>query len=174
MNSNTILFSRLDSPAGRIYLGEFEGRVCKVSLNDRDGGKFYAWVEKEFPYVGTVIHGDSSPALAMTAQQLDEYFRGDRRVFSVPLHLVGTDFQRLIWRTLSQIPYGHTISYGDLAKRACRPGSARAVGGACGRNPVPILIPCHRVIGSSGKMTGFGGGIALKKKILALEGHIFE
>lgn len=101
--------------------------------------------------------------------QLTEYFAGRRQRFEVPLAPRGTAFQQAVWTALREIPYGTTVAYGELARRLGRPGAARAVGAANAANPVPILIPCHRVIGSRGKLTGFGGGLAIKESLLALE-----
>jgi len=102
-------------------------------------------------------------------RQLDEYFRGERQSFDLPLRPDGTVFQLSVLEALREIPYGATASYGEVAKKIGRPGAARAVGAANGRNPLPIVIPCHRVIGSDGGLTGFGGGLATKKALLVLE-----
>lgn len=102
-------------------------------------------------------------------RQLDEYFSGGRREFTIPLGIAGTIFQRRVWEELGRIPFGETISYAELARRIGSPRSVRAVGGANGRNPLPIVIPCHRVIGSDGRLTGFGGGLPLKEQLLAFE-----
>lgn len=104
-----------------------------------------------------------------TARQLAAYFSGRLRTFDVPLNPAGTEFQRLVWDALTTIPYGTTWSYAELAKRIGRPVAIRAVGAANGRNPIPIIIPCHRVIGSDGRLVGFGGGIETKRALLALE-----
>jgi methylated-DNA-[protein]-cysteine S-methyltransferase len=101
--------------------------------------------------------------------QLAEYFSGERKVFELPLSLSGTEFQVSVLEALQQIPYGETASYGDVAKRIGRPKAVRAVGAANGRNPIPIIVPCHRVIGSSGDLTGFGGGLDTKEALLRLE-----
>ena len=101
--------------------------------------------------------------------QLREYFGGHRAQFDLPLAPEGTAFQRTVWRHLQDIPYGETISYGELAKRVGNPKASRAVGAANGQNPIPIVIPCHRVIGSNGKLTGFGGGLPTKEALLAIE-----
>ena len=103
-------------------------------------------------------------------EQLAQYFRGGRREFSIPLDLRGTDFQVRVWRAVSKIPYGTTASYADAARVVGRPRAVRAVGSAVGANPVPILVPCHRVIGSSGALTGYGGGLEMKRWLLRLEG----
>jgi methylated-DNA-[protein]-cysteine S-methyltransferase len=106
-------------------------------------------------------------------EQLGEYFAGRRRTFTVPVRPEGTPFQRRVWQALQEIPYGTTISYSELADRIGDPNAVRAVGLANGRNPVPIIIPCHRVIGKDGSLTGFGGGMALKASLLRLEGAAF-
>ncbi len=102
-------------------------------------------------------------------RQLDEYFAGARRSFDVPLAPVGTPWQRAVWAALREIPYGETITYTELAARAGRPGAARAAGAANGRNPIAILIPCHRVIGTGGSLTGYAGGVDAKARLIALE-----
>ena len=112
---------------------------------------------------------DPKPFTAIIAQ-LDEYFAGTRRRFDLPLAPRGTPFQLKVWRELRKIPYGKTITYAVLAHRAGNDAACRAVGAANGRNPLPIVVPCHRVIGSDGSLTGFGGGIAAKRKLLELEG----
>ncbi len=106
---------------------------------------------------------------AEAMRQLDEYFGGERRDFDLPLKLDGTEFQLLVLKQLQKIPYGETTSYGDIAKRIGRPKASRAVGAANGRNPIPIVVPCHRVIGSHGDLTGFGGGLDTKEALLRLE-----
>ena len=108
--------------------------------------------------------------LSTTVRQLAEYFDGTRREFDLPLRLQGTTFQTRVWRELTEIPYGETRSYGQLAKRIDKPSASRAVGLANGRNPISILVPCHRVIGADGSLTGYGGGIERKRWLLAHEG----
>jgi len=109
------------------------------------------------------------PVLRQAAKQLQEYFAGKRENFSLPLRLAGTDFQKKIWREIALIPYGETITYGDLAKRAGAPEAVRAAGTSTGRNPVSIIIPCHRVVGKNGDMCGFAGGLERKQYLLKLE-----
>lgn len=104
--------------------------------------------------------------------QIREYFAGTRNTFDLPLELVGTPFQQKVWRELGGIPFGGTISYGEQARRVGRPQAARAVGAANGRNPVPIVLPCHRVIGSGGELTGFGGGLDVKRALLNHEAAV--
>lgn len=112
------------------------------------------------------------PLLDAVATQLDEYFAGARTAFDLPLAPEGTDFQRSVWLELAQIPYGHTVSYAQMASRIGRPAAVRAVGAANGRNPIPIVLPCHRVIGANGSLTGFGGGLPTKRFLLELEGAL--
>lgn len=113
---------------------------------------------------------DASPLLDTAQRELEEYFAGRRRAFSVPLSIHGTSFQERVWRALMQIPYGETISYGELARRIGNPKACRAVGMANHVNPIPIIIPCHRVVGAKGKLTGYAGGLEIKRILLETEG----
>jgi methylated-DNA-[protein]-cysteine S-methyltransferase len=116
---------------------------------------------------------DPSPLLDEAAAQLEAYFAGDLTSFTLPLDLVGTEFQQRCWLALATIPYGNTVSYGEQAHRlGLGPDAARAVGAANGQNPVPVILPCHRVIGADGSLTGFGGGLALKRFLLEHEGAL--
>jgi methylated-DNA-[protein]-cysteine S-methyltransferase len=112
---------------------------------------------------------ENEALFARAREQLTEYFAGRRRQFDLPLNLTGTEFQLRVLEELQRIPYGETTSYGDIASRIGRPKAVRAVGAANGRNPIPIIVPCHRVIGSSGDLTGFGGGLGAKRALLRLE-----
>ena len=109
------------------------------------------------------------PVLMQTERQLTEYFAGERKTFTVPLDFNGTDFQKSVWRALLEIPFGQTRSYGEIAKSLGNANAMRAVGAANGRNPISIIAPCHRVIGSTGKLTGFAGGLEVKARLLGLE-----
>ncbi len=113
--------------------------------------------------------GALPPALAETKRQIEEYFAGERREFDLALGAGGTDFQQRVWAELRRIPFGQTISYGELAERIGKPSASRAVGQANGRNRLPIVVPCHRVIGSNGKLGGYGGGLPTKQALLDLE-----
>lgn len=115
------------------------------------------------------IREDSAPVLRQATRQLAEYFAGERREFDLPLEMHGTDFQKTVWAELTRIPFGTTISYGELAQRIGNPKASRAVGLANGRNPISIVVPCHRVIGANGSLTGYGGGLERKKALLAWE-----
>lgn len=124
---------------------------------ERDGGPRASWVKSRS---GVVRDAQS---------QLEEYLERGRRAFDLPLAAHGTPFQQSVWEQLRNIPYGETVSYGELARRIGHPTASRAVGAANGANPIPIIVPCHRAVGADGSLTGFGGGIAVKRKLLALE-----
>jgi methylated-DNA-[protein]-cysteine S-methyltransferase len=123
----------------------------------RDGGPRASWIRAR----GGVVRDAQA--------QLEEYFERGRRTFDVPLAPQGTPFQQSVWAQLRKVPYGETVAYGELARRIGQPTASRAVGAANGANPIPVIVPCHRAVGADGSMTGFGGGIAIKRKLLALE-----
>lgn len=110
-----------------------------------------------------------TPLISEAVNQLREYFKGDRKIFTVPLKPDGTDFQQKVWKALTEIPYGQTTSYGEIAEKIGKPGGARAVGNANNKNPIAIMIPCHRVIGANGSLTGYAAGLNIKKQLLSLE-----
>lgn len=144
-------------PQGPLFLAvDDEGRVLRLQFVDGALPIESGWVQDD-------------AALAEVARQLDEYFAGDRVDFDLALAPRGTPFQLEVWDQLCRIPYGETISYGELAKRVDRPGAARAVGAANGQNPIAIIVPCHRVIGADGSLTGFGGGLEWKRWLLNRE-----
>ncbi|HSZ36431.1 MAG TPA: methylated-DNA--[protein]-cysteine S-methyltransferase [Acidimicrobiales bacterium] len=145
-----------DAPIGRLVL-ECDGDVL-IGL----------WLPNERRHARNDAD-DVPPVLKETSSQLDEYFEGERTDFDVQMELDGTDFQREVWTELTRIPYGETISYGELARRVGRPSAPRAVGQANGRNPIPIIVPCHRVLASNG-IGGYGGGLKVKRQLLAVEG----
>jgi methylated-DNA-[protein]-cysteine S-methyltransferase len=120
--------------------------------------------------LGPTDEDRNHPLLVMAGRQFDEYFAGGRRTFAIDLDLRGAPFQRRVWEALLAIPFGETRSYGELARQIGRPKATRAVGAANGRNPVSIIVPCHRVIGASGRLTGFAGGLEAKAHLLRLEG----
>lgn len=147
-----------------------ESPIGKLLLVARERGLAQIWFERTThkAAVGDDCHEDSA-ALRDAVGQLRAYFAGELENFDLPLAPEGTPFQQKVWNELLKIPYGETISYGDLARRIGNPNASRAVGLANGTNPIPIVIPCHRVIGSNGKLTGYGGGLPIKEKLLALE-----
>jgi methylated-DNA-[protein]-cysteine S-methyltransferase len=154
--TSTTFTMPMDSPVGRLVL-ESDGDVL-VGIWLPSGTKFAGGAGDDAP-----------PVLKDTATQLEEYFAGERTEFDVPMELDGTAFQKEVWAELSRIPYGETISYGELARRVGRPKGPRAVGQANGRNPIPIIVPCHRVLASNG-IGGYGGGLPMKRSLLAVEG----
>lgn len=128
------------------------------------------WKKQEIPMAKSLAEKEVRTEILMIASlQLEEYFAGKRKKFDLPLHLRGTQFQNQVWNELKKIPYGETRSYGDIARRLKNEKAVRAVGAANGRNPISIIIPCHRVIGKNGTLTGFAGGLDMKKKLLDLE-----
>lgn len=153
-----MFYTTMKSPIGPLLLAGDEGglRLVHFATGRTPKSPQRDWVENRAPFKEVI-------------RQLDAYFEGKLKDFDLALVLDGTDFQLLVWNNLRKIPYGETISYGQLARRIGSPDAARAVGLANGSNPIPIIIPCHRVIGSNGDLTGFGGGLPVKKKLLALE-----
>lgn len=119
---------------------------------------------------GRHLSCDNHPVLSEAAQQITEFLAGERTAFSLPLSISGTPFQKQVWEIIRKIPFGRTLSYADIATRLGNRNKARAVGGAAHANPLPLVIPCHRVVGSTGKLTGFACGLPMKQKLLALEG----
>ena len=155
---SSVKFTQIDSPLGPLLLvADASGfRQINFMHNGRNAPVSLDWRE------------DAS-AFAEPIRQLRAYFVGELQDFDLKLTPRGTPFQQKVWAELCKIPYGATISYGNLAKRIGNPNASRAVGLANGSNPIPIIIPCHRVIGSNGKLTGYGGGLPIKEKLLALE-----
>ncbi|AWV07932.1 methylated-DNA--[protein]-cysteine S-methyltransferase [Marilutibacter maris] len=163
MNAPAPIFHRLyDSPVGPLRIAASDVGVHAIEFHaqrhpvPRDA----RWQAGEHPLLDAV------------AAQLDDYFAGRRTGFDLPLAPEGTAFQRSVWLELARIPYGSTVSYAQMASRVGRPAAVRAVGAANGRNPLPIVLPCHRVIGADGSLTGFGGGLPTKQFLLELEGAL--
>ncbi len=154
----TTYFTYFESPLGRMFIrgdGQFVTGLFMPSHQGAPGPES-AWQQADEPF-------------AAVRQQLAEYFEGERQQFDVPIKLVGTAFQQRVWQELLRIPFGTTIHYGELARRVGQPSASRAVGHANGRNPISILVPCHRVIGANGKLTGYAGGLDKKQWLLACE-----
>lgn len=143
-----------DTPAGRIGIAEEDGSLTRVTFCTE-------------PPAGAAL--EETPLIARCKAELDAFFAGERKEFDLPLHLKGTAFQQKVWAALLEIPYGETRTYGEIAAAIGSPKAARAVGMANNRNPVSILVPCHRVIGSNGKLVGYGGGLDKKAFLLELE-----
>lgn len=167
-NKNKIIVSPYQSPCGELLLGSFNGSLC---LCDWRTGKHRDSVDRRLRrMLNAEFEEGSSDVITHAGQQLDEYFAGKRRTFDVPLLFIGTDFQKTVWNELLKIPFGSTVSYGEMARRIGKPTAVRAVANANGANPISIFAPCHRVIGNDHSLTGYGGGLAAKRKLLELEG----
>ncbi len=168
---NIIITSSYDSPCGTLLLGSFGDKLCMCDWlvakhRNRVDSRLKRMLKAE-------LKEGTSVVIERTRVQLDEYFNGKRTAFDVPLLPIGTDFQRKVWSQLLAIPFGKAVSYGDVARRIGSPKSVRAVANAVGSNALSILVPCHRVIGGSGLLTGYAGGLAAKRMLLALEGVDF-
>jgi methylated-DNA-[protein]-cysteine S-methyltransferase len=158
LTQTTLWYDDIDSPVGRLRL-----------LASAAGLQYIGFERGKYPQQRQPHWIRDRTRLAAARRQLDEYFAGTRQTFELPLQPLGTPFQMTVWRELGRIAYGSTISYAELARRIDQPLAVRAVGAANGRNPLPIVLPCHRVIGSDGSLTGFGGGLDTKRFLLGLE-----
>jgi methylated-DNA-[protein]-cysteine S-methyltransferase len=157
-----VCYTRIESPVGPLLLAASDAGLQYVLFANSKRTKLDPeWREDKYP-------------LRKVIEQLRAYFAKELETFELTLAPEGTEFQRSVWDLLCGIPYGETISYGELAKRVGNPKASRAVGAANGQNPIPIIIPCHRVIGSDGTLTGFGGGLPIKEKLLTLEQRQFQ
>lgn len=159
-----------ETSIGRMLVASSEKGVVRLLLPAEPEGEFFAWLRRVFGDEN-IRHdpgaGDDINELAIA--EINAYLSGRLKAFSVPVDMRGTDFRRAVWRKIAEIPYGTTATYGEIAAAIGRPGAARAVGAASGANPVPVIIPCHRVIGSGGSLVGYGGGLDLKRFLLNLE-----
>lgn len=154
-----------DSPHGQMLLVAAQEGLAGVYF---DGQKY-------LPPVASQWRRDAQqPTLRQTRRELAEYFACERKHFAVALAPEGTEFQRSVWKAISSVKFGETISYGELAERAGCPGSARAAGAATGRNPIGVIVPCHRIVGANGSLTGYAGGLERKRALLALESGMGE
>ena len=156
----SLAYKTIDSPVGQLKLVASDKGLVAI-LWENDSPRRVRLAE--------LVTNEKHPVLVETERQLREYFAGKRKAFTVALDMRGTRFQKDVWAALLAIPFGETRSYGQLAKQLGNPRASRAVGAANGRNPVSIIVPCHRVIGSSGKLTGFAGGLDTKAHLLGLE-----
>ncbi|HHT13482.1 MAG TPA: methylated-DNA--[protein]-cysteine S-methyltransferase [Propionibacterium sp.] len=151
--------SIMDSPIGPLTIVERDGGLAAIYM-----------VEHAHAPAPESLGERVDDALPEATRQLGEFFAGERTEFDLPLNAVGTEFQRKVWAALAEIPYGETRTYGEIAVELARPSASRAVGAAVGRNPISIVVPCHRVVGSDGRITGYAGGVERKEYLLALEG----
>lgn len=151
-------YAYLDSPLGRLLLAADAAGLCAIEF---EGPQQAALIQSDWRLGGACLDAPLA--------QLRAYFTGERRDFELRLAPAGTPFRQRVWRELARIPYAQTLSYGELARRIGKPQASRAVGAANGANPLPIVLPCHRVIGADGSLTGYGGGVWIKKWLLAHE-----
>ena len=149
---------QLDSPIGRLRLVATDEGLSHLLFDQQVG--------EDMDSDGDPAQADDHPVLVAATAQLEEYFAGERREFDIPLDLTGTEFQRAAWSALAGVPFGETRSYRQQAEAIGRPKAVRAIGAANGRNPVPIVLPCHRIVGSDGSLTGYGGGLPIKEYLL--------
>ena len=153
-----VYFKNFESPIGKLVLIAFDKKLISILFENTKPDVLENSTENQ-----------NNSILFQTEHQLNEYFSGNRKKFDIPLKLDGTIFQKKVWKELQKIPYGETISYQELAKRVGDIKKSRAVGNANGRNPIPIIVPCHRVILKNGKLGGYGGGLEIKRFLLDLE-----
>ena len=167
----SVTYRYVDSPVGELLVAATERGVVYLAFACEDSAEVLALLNNK---IGPATMG-TSPVLTLAAAQLDEYFAGARRTFSVPIdEALTSGFRQCVQRLLSDIPYGATSTYAQLADAAANPKAVRAVGSACARNPVPIIVPCHRVLRSDGSLGGYRGGVAAKELLLRLENGALE
>jgi methylated-DNA-[protein]-cysteine S-methyltransferase len=168
------IYRRLQTPVGELLLTASDTALTGVYFPTSRRGPPPThradWTED----AGQAPTGPTGEMLARATLQLNEYFAGQRTTFDLPLEAMGSVFEHRVWKALRSIPYGTTTSYGDVAKRMGDPSATRAVGSANGKNPIPIIIPCHRVLGANGDLTGFGGGLDRKRWLLEHEGVLMQ
>lgn len=166
---NSVCYTTMPSPIGTITIACTDKGVCFIEFGDSTKTlmSLKLWSQRWLRQDELICRDDSS--LDEVKTELAQYFAGERTDFSVPLDLYGTPFQKLVWQQLLTIPYGETRSYKDIAMAIDAPKAVRAIGGANHNNPVPIIVPCHRVIGSNGALVGYGGGLSIKEQLLELE-----
>ena len=162
----TIFYALCQTPIGPLHLFSTSAGLVKLALPNEPRGEAERYVQRLFESV-EIREDEAAHKLALT--ELAAYFAGNGRTFSVPLDPRGTPFQRLAWDAVAAVPYGETRSYREIAQAIGRPAAVRAVGAANGANPLPLIIPCHRIIGANGDLTGYGGGIEIKRRLLAME-----
>ncbi|MFD4818934.1 methylated-DNA--[protein]-cysteine S-methyltransferase [Peribacillus butanolivorans] len=166
VKEQTIDWAILKYDKWQLYVAKSEKGLCYVGSPGQSYDELKTWIQKRFPSANLV---ENEEALKPYLKELYEYFEGNRQTFSLPVDVKGTPFQQEIWAALNQIPYGKTYSYSDIAEHIQRPKAVRAVGTAIGANPVLITVPCHRVIGKNGAITGYRGGTEMKQYLLQLE-----
>src|SRR5713101_2383046 len=168
-DAQNVYCTSFDSRIGRIYVGSTDNGVCKISVPKESRKDFFAWLKEHFELDSVV---DNRSRNREVIDQLTRYFNGRLAKFTCPADLIGTPFQIRVWKELTKIPYGTTITYKHLAKRVAAPKASQAVGRANSQNPLPIIVPCHRVLGSNGAIVGYSCGVKTKEFLLRLEGAI--
>jgi O-6-methylguanine DNA methyltransferase len=167
MTDKMIVWAATKSRVGTIRAAATLRGVCKITLGRETAADFFGWLERH------IAHAPRKPEcrglVVLALDQIVEYLNGARREFDLPLDLRGTEFQRRVWATVAGIPYGETRTYADIARAIGKPKAVRAVGAANGANPLPLVVPCHRVLGSDGSLTGYGGGLDVKRQLLEME-----
>ncbi len=167
MVRQTVKLQRYSSPCGEIILGSVGDELCMCDWGEKPcAEKNKRRIER---MLNAKFREESSDVIKLTVKELNEYFADERKVFDIPLRLIGSEFQRSVWKALLDIPYGETRNYMQIASAVNNPKGVRAVAQAIGANPMSIIVPCHRVIGSDGSLTGFAGGLDAKQYLLALE-----
>lgn len=162
-----LVVRRYDAPCGTLLLGSAGDRLCLCDwMHDGSPSRTSARI---FRNLKTVLTAGVSPATDRAAAQLDAYFAGRLRAFDVPMLFIGTPFQKVVWEALTSVAFGDTVSYASVARRIGRPEAVRAVANAIGANPLSIIVPCHRVVGSDGSLTGYAGGLEAKRMLLGFE-----
>lgn len=169
METSNIFWSYLLYKDKKLYLASSSKGLCYILWPNKPFEVLENWVKRHFP-MGSLVYDKEK--LTDYVEQIQEYLRGQRKAFDIPLDLRGTEFQRAVWQALLEIPYGTTKTYSEIAREIHRPKAVRAVGSAIGANPVPIVVPCHRVIGKDGSLTGFAGGLDMKEQLLKIEGTL--
>lgn len=157
----TTRYARFETPLGPMFAIATDGKITRLDFTNAKYAPRIADDAKEDP---------ADPLLAKCATQIQEYFSGKRDTFDLPVAAQGTEFQERVWREIAKVRFGKTITYSELAKRAGAEGSARAAGAATGRNPIAVAIPCHRIVGADGSLTGYAGGLDRKTRLLEIEG----
>jgi O-6-methylguanine DNA methyltransferase len=165
---DTLYWSSVPGPRGSCVIMATEAGVCWTGTPGTAADFGFAWLERRLAYE-RVMEDEAIAPLRQAADEMRRYFAGERVQFACPLDLHGTPFQVAVWEEMYRIPYGETRTYGELARILGRPQAARAVGAASAANPVAVIVPCHRVVGSDGSLTGYGGGLPTKEWLLALE-----
>jgi len=169
VGDESIAWAAMRTRIGTIRAAATSRGVCKIALGKETAEDFLGWLER---HIGPAPRKpERSGIVALALDQIAEYLNGQRRDFDLPLDLRGTEFQRRMWAAVAGIPYGETRTYAEIALAIGKPKAVRAVGAANGANPLPLVVPCHRVIGSDGSLTGYGGGLDVKRKLLEMESN---